>query len=280
MARPDGPDFLCVGLQKGGTRWLYDQLKRHPDFWMPPIKELHYLNQPFPGAIVERAVARFRARRKKHRGEHRKRDRTFIEFVASTKGTPSDLETYALMFRPKRRFLTGDVTPAYSTLDAGMIAALAARFQATKAVLLLRDPVERAWSHWRMEIDRERFPRDAIQDVSALAGFLDRADVAARSYPSRIATRWREGFDERFRYFFLDDVARRPEVVRQEVISFLGADSEKPSIAEAGFNRKASTPTPRSEDVRSLMRERFREERERCAALFGGPAASWPDAPY
>src|SRR5947209_20313956 len=38
------PDFLCVGAQKGGTSWLYRQLERHSDFWMPPVKELHYLN--------------------------------------------------------------------------------------------------------------------------------------------------------------------------------------------------------------------------------------------
>ena len=29
------PDFLCVGAQKGGTSWLYQQLESHPDFWMP-----------------------------------------------------------------------------------------------------------------------------------------------------------------------------------------------------------------------------------------------------
>src|SRR5438093_12007205 len=38
------PDFLCVGAQKAGTSWLYRQLEPHPDFWMPPIKELHYLD--------------------------------------------------------------------------------------------------------------------------------------------------------------------------------------------------------------------------------------------
>ena len=43
---PDsGPDFLCIGAQKGGTRWLYDQLQIHPDFWMPPVKELHYFDR-------------------------------------------------------------------------------------------------------------------------------------------------------------------------------------------------------------------------------------------
>jgi hypothetical protein len=48
-----GPDFLCVGAQKGGTQWLYDQLQHHPDFWMPPIKELHY----FDGRRVRAAKA-------------------------------------------------------------------------------------------------------------------------------------------------------------------------------------------------------------------------------
>jgi hypothetical protein len=38
------PDFLCVGAQKAGTSWLYHQLTLHPDFWMPPIKELHYFD--------------------------------------------------------------------------------------------------------------------------------------------------------------------------------------------------------------------------------------------
>jgi len=34
-----GPDFLCVGIHKGGTTWLYQQLDSHPNFWMPPLKE-------------------------------------------------------------------------------------------------------------------------------------------------------------------------------------------------------------------------------------------------
>jgi hypothetical protein len=40
-----GTDFLCIGMVKGGTGWLFDQLQFHPDFWMPPIKEMHYLDR-------------------------------------------------------------------------------------------------------------------------------------------------------------------------------------------------------------------------------------------
>ena len=40
-----GPNFLCIGAQKAGTGWLYEQLRSHSDFWMPPLKELHYFDR-------------------------------------------------------------------------------------------------------------------------------------------------------------------------------------------------------------------------------------------
>ena len=43
-ARP-GPGFVCIGAQKGGTTWLYENLNSHPEVWMPPIKEIHYFNR-------------------------------------------------------------------------------------------------------------------------------------------------------------------------------------------------------------------------------------------
>src|SRR5688500_4031890 len=36
------PHFLCIGAQKAGTQWLYDQTSSHPDVWMPAIKELRF----------------------------------------------------------------------------------------------------------------------------------------------------------------------------------------------------------------------------------------------
>jgi hypothetical protein len=48
MSATSGPDFICIGMQKAGTGWLFDQLQYHPDFWMPPIKEIHYLDRDPP----------------------------------------------------------------------------------------------------------------------------------------------------------------------------------------------------------------------------------------
>jgi hypothetical protein len=38
------PDFLCIGAQKAGTSWLYQNLQEHPGIWLPPIKEIHYFD--------------------------------------------------------------------------------------------------------------------------------------------------------------------------------------------------------------------------------------------
>ena len=40
----NGPTFICIGAQKAGTTWLYENLSRHPDVVMPPMKEIHYFD--------------------------------------------------------------------------------------------------------------------------------------------------------------------------------------------------------------------------------------------
>src|SRR5207247_10081781 len=81
------PDFLSVGAQKGGTSWLYRQLESHPDFWMPPVKELHYFDEL--SRIPPVASARPRD----------DRDRRFLERIRRLSAKSHvDLEDYARLF--------------------------------------------------------------------------------------------------------------------------------------------------------------------------------------
>jgi len=74
--RSPGPDFLCIGAHKAGSTWLYQQLDSHPDFWMPPVKELHYFDQL---SRVQRAA------RPRCRDEH---DLRFLERLQSLSADP------------------------------------------------------------------------------------------------------------------------------------------------------------------------------------------------
>ncbi|MFK7983624.1 MAG: hypothetical protein AB8G86_26845 [Saprospiraceae bacterium] len=38
-------DFIGIGAQKSGTSWLVSNLRKIPEFDMPPKKEFHYFNR-------------------------------------------------------------------------------------------------------------------------------------------------------------------------------------------------------------------------------------------
>ena len=41
------PDFLGLGVQKGGTTSLHRMLEQHPGVFLPPVKEVHYFSLNF-----------------------------------------------------------------------------------------------------------------------------------------------------------------------------------------------------------------------------------------
>jgi hypothetical protein len=52
-AKPDGrlPDFFIVGHHKCGTTALYEMLRRHPEIYMPDLKEPRFFESPAPGRL-------------------------------------------------------------------------------------------------------------------------------------------------------------------------------------------------------------------------------------
>lgn len=46
----NGPDFIGIGVQRGGTSWLYQCFKEHPDILMPG-KEIHFFDQQYHKGI-------------------------------------------------------------------------------------------------------------------------------------------------------------------------------------------------------------------------------------
>jgi hypothetical protein len=42
----NGPDFVGIGVQRGGTSWLYQCFKEHPGIYMPG-KEIHFFDQKY-----------------------------------------------------------------------------------------------------------------------------------------------------------------------------------------------------------------------------------------
>lgn len=112
------PDFVVIGVGKCGTTSLYDYIAQHPNVRVAMSKEINYFNW-YLGVKSERWYrAHFPLRL----------ERT----VAALRG---------------RRLLTGEATPLYSTHPPSA-PALKKVMPSAKLILVLRDPVRRAYSHY------------------------------------------------------------------------------------------------------------------------------------
>lgn len=128
--RPGGvlPELLVIGAMKAGTTTLFGLLCEHPGFVPPRAKEIHFFNMPRNFA---RGEAWYRAQFPTARAMARAAER--------------------LGYAP----VTGEATPTMST---PLYAANAARIvPGARLVVTLRDPVERAWSHYQ-HMRRHAFP--------------------------------------------------------------------------------------------------------------------------
>jgi Sulfotransferase family len=262
------PDFLCVGVHKGGTTWLYQQLDSHPDFWMPPLKELHYLDQL--GRVQRSSSPRSRD----------ERDLRFLESITSLSAKPHmDLEQYGRLFEPKGTLLSGDISPNYSTLSDKVIRRVVRFFPYLKVIFLARDPVERVWSHLSMEVQYHQIERFDVTDINEVNRKLLRRGMLLRSYPSATFARWkRHVHPDRFRIYFFDDLQRNPTELRRSILVFLGADPDKPASRVAiNYNSWAKMEKLQLTDkVRSHLAQFFKKELKTCAKRLGGAAKNWP----
>jgi Sulfotransferase family len=262
------PDFLCVGVHKGGTTWLYQQLDSHPDFWMPPLKELHYFDQL--SRVQRSSPSRCRD----------ERDLRFHESIKSLSAKPHiDLEHYGRLFEPKGSLLSGDISPNYSTLDDKVIRQIVSYFPELRVVFLARDPVERVWSHLSMEVQYNQIESFDVTDIDAVNQKLVRRGMLMRSYPSKVVARWkRYVHPDRFRVYFFDELQRNPTELRRSILEYLGADPDK-AVTEIPANHNSwagMEKLPMTDKVRSHLAQFFRKELKTCAARLGGAARDWP----
>ena len=292
--RGDGPDFICIGAQKAGTQWLYDQLAFHPEFWMPPVKELHVFDRSRKNVSQARRLARRverdlggvnERRVASHARPLENRDVRFVRRYAKLLKGGRDarlgqqtLDGYAALFDDTGARKSGDVTPAYSRLHDGAVRKVTTRFPEAKVVFIAREPVERLWSAYGMAARKaERLKGEAVSPDSALA-FARRPAVAARSYPSEIVSRWKKHAREgQFAWFFFDDLKADPARLRAGILEFLGADPALDSEGlEPGFNRKGgAAKVALTDEIRDALVAHFADEIRRSADILGGAAVEW-----
>jgi hypothetical protein len=211
------PDFVIAGAGKSGTTSLWQYLAEHPNVASSTIKEVHFFNRNF------------------HRGINWYRAHFPLATVSDSQGAGI------------ARKITGDATPSY-LYHPLVPERLAAVIPNVKILLLLRNPVDRTFSHYQLKIKRRQEKRAfdeaiesqllAIADTNAKIanGPQDASGVVDNRFPYidhslyiNHILRWERFFpSSQFLIIESSEFFQQTESVYMRVLDFLGLPSWKP----------------------------------------------------
>lgn len=218
------PNFFIVGAAKSGTTSLYYYLKQHPEIYMSPIKEPNYFAKDIN-------VDQFR--------EDYKRE-TFIDtkkYFSKSKleelhlAFITNFEDYLQLFREvTNEKAIGECSNSYlySKVAAKEIKKLIPN---AKIIMILRNPVERAYSHYLMNLKEGRTSeKDFIKEV--LADFnksykgwgISHLYIELGLYYEQVK-RYLELFPrQNIKIILYEDFKNYPEKILKEIFEFLNVD--------------------------------------------------------
>jgi hypothetical protein len=239
-------DFVVGGVQKGGSSALAAYLARHPQVCLSKVKETHWFNKDenFPPGAV-------------------------------------DYAPYHAYFEPNAGHkVLGDATPTYIYWPQAPVR-LAQYNPALKFIILLRNPAERAYSHWNM-LTKER--RETLPFEEAIRTEAERCRGAkpgdnAPSYVDRgfyarqLERTWQHFPREQTLVLRSGALQMQPEQTLATIAQFLGVTPFPITHRIEVF--KLPYEQPMSSTARAFLRDTFAEDIARLEQLLGWDLSEW-----
>lgn len=277
----DGKTFvLGVGAMKCATSWVFGYLESLPGMTASPIKELHFFNTrlrpqghvPFTADMVqvvtdalvqaEDVAAEVAANPQLQAGIDSMRmlydQNAYFDFFARLSGP----DTVALC----------EITPQYQVLGRDGFAHVQAFFASQKmhlkVLLILRDPVERLWSHLR-----HLAQRDPALDIAAdLPSLLRQRAIIERSdYWQTIDALDAVFPPEDLLILFYEELFAGDGL--QRLCAFAGLPYRPPA---APRRNETAVKTPLPGPIRTMLRRVLAPQYAYCSKRFGEAVpASW-----
>lgn len=240
--------FLVAGVQKAGTSALHDYLSEVPGLQLPASKELHFFD-----------------------------DEQNVDWAS-----PDYRPLHAAFVDDGR--LWGEATPI-TLYWPRALERVAAYNPQIRLVLLFRDPVARAYSHWQMEwargAERMSFPqairegRRRMAGAAPVPGFHRVASYVERGFYGRQLARAQRLFGrDRILCLSQDELKRDPDGVVAEACRFLGAAAPAAPLRPRQVRAAPSIEYPSALEPADVahLRACFAAELERFAALVDDPS--------
>jgi len=262
------PQYFCgLGLPKTGTTWLADYLRDNPDIYLPPVKELQVFNRIFLPELYEWMNPHFAKILTKRIADLQATKIKSPELVALLAemltiayltDPPAQLKAYRRLFRGRmtnQHLAFGEFSTTYALLPPQGLNLLKAAFASPKFIFVLRDPVNRYWSHVKHELRYKKdFDPIAYAKDDNRSSELSRMANYAEILPRLIKTLGEENIHILFyESLFVENDA---DALRQ-LTNFLGVDFKTPNFDKVIY---AGADIDLPEDLADFLEDKFKPQ--------------------
>jgi len=248
------PDFLIIGPQRTGTTWLHESLCRHPQVSIPWDKELHYFNNLEYPEYHPKSLPPV--------------DKDLSWYLAKFE-IPDDIRGHRMSHcqnqynRPFTPEKYGEATATYAAgLHEGIIEDILTLNPDVKIITMVRNPIDRAWSHAKKDLCKER--KRAVADVSRdewLQFFNQPYQIKCGHY-SEFLPMWEKMIPKgNLMIGRLIDVSQEPREMLRRVYEMIGIDFDDslvPPEAEQRVNATEGAGIP--EDLLAELQKLYGDE--------------------
>lgn len=240
-------DFIVAGTQKGGTTALDVYLRGHPEIALPSDKELH-----------------------------------FFDHAMDAMGGAENYAAYHREFSLGRwRKLWGEATPNYMYWPAAP-ARIHRYNPQMKLIMVLRNPVARAYSHWNMMRDKNREKLSFWEAIQAEPERLRQGEPKFKrdfSYMDR--GRYAEQLERIWQYFprnqtlvlKSEELRNQPQATLDNVSDFLGVQRLQGVSKKEVHSRSYEAPMGPKE--KEFLQTSLAPEIKKLEQLLGWDCGDW-----
>ena len=249
------PGVVIAGCQRCGTTSLYWNLAKHPLVLQALVKEVHFFDVNWI------------------RGE--RWYRAHFPTLQELKDAGSDSGSAAIAIEASPYYIFHPDAPRR----------IATLLHDTKFIVLVRNPVDRAFSNWRRQVQKQReslsFEEAIDEEPARLAGERERilADAGYEGtnwrwysylsrghYAEQLAEFVRHVPRERLLVLIAEDLANDPQAVYQRTLEFLRLPDFAPPVHE---HRNRSSGSSLSDRTRAKLVEHYRPHNRRLYEWLG-----------
>lgn len=241
-------DFIIIGTQKAGTTTLNQYFRFHPEITMGKKKELHFFDKDdnFSNSLV-------------------------------------DYDAYHNLFSEKPNYkFKGECTPSY--LYMKLCAERIYNYnKEIKLIAILRNPIDRAYSHWNMQrtrkVEKLGFMDSIINESSrltALDSFQKKkfAYLGRGFYVEQIKAYQKFFPEDQLLILKYEDYINQQEKMLYQIFKFIGANPEKYSYSNIRLNKRAYE-TKMTELERNYLTITFEKEIKQLEKLLNWDCSDW-----